>query len=811
MSHSSGGSKTMSMTSSEVRNQGGKGNFGPLVGSVTLDGHRFKRHYTFLDYLRGGLELQLMVAVDFTRSNLGQTNPKSMHSVVNMEEETAYSTAIRALGEVMSVYDNDKCYPIYGFGAKIPPSHSVVSNCFALTGDFFQPEVEGVEGMLKAYHRALRVCHFHGPSYLSEVIKLAANMARPYIQPKFLKITEAPPDMRYFVLLVLTDGDIETGVARVLSEGAIDRTPPRPTWLTRLSHGLFPFLKLRHAIEEPFWRRCCESQRTPRPSETFLAGLGFWLVAVAVVCYLLLTISSTTFLMKEVPDSTPKKYEAISKFPGSGRHIYYFLLVKRLVEVTVLNHICGNLMELLPAMYQKRFEDLEHMQPYGVVRGFQRMITSLFRRQHREKWLTSFVPDYILLLLVGSMGIVYVVVLCSRKLDVHIYQETEHFIIARNDPGSAALLIVDSVVYAYTMVLVIGFLLCTLEQNVVAKPDRQREFLSALALFIMLWGTNFFTTLYDRQIYTSAWGLSAPATIRILASAAQVLVTHSMVMMGAVLFGHSAHLRRTPDLTWKDFLLKLLPSVLLLAVAGVWAGLMRQYHEHSECSPEGYRLFAQTWPYFTTLVASLGGLALLLLTFCARTRDAEESDFTSLLDYDSMLIMLTVSVAVIGNINTIFAMEASRAFGSFFGALARLLGPIGISTFAFAAWKDPPRRAEPRSKGLWLGLVLAGIMFIDYQNLEDCEIASDMPGCCSYPGLPGYNTHEHRNLKCSKDLRCMVTQFDDGTPCDLGDAEDLESLNVTQLKQAPAPSSDSSQELANQDKGLQCNPSAIFS
>ena len=48
--------------------------------------------------------------------------------MVNMDEETAYSTAIRALGEVMSVYDNDKCYPIYGFGAKIPPSHSVRSS-----------------------------------------------------------------------------------------------------------------------------------------------------------------------------------------------------------------------------------------------------------------------------------------------------------------------------------------------------------------------------------------------------------------------------------------------------------------------------------------------------------------------------------------------------------------------------------------------------------------------------------------------------------------------------------------------------------
>ncbi|CAJ1410273.1 unnamed protein product [Effrenium voratum] len=131
---------THSMASSD---KAGKGAIGPLAGQVTLDGHRFKRNYTFLDYLRGGLELQLMVAVDFTRSNLGQTNPQSMHSVVSREQETAYASAIRSLGEVMSVYDNDNCYPIYGFGAKIPPSHSVVSNCFALTGDFFQPEVEG--------------------------------------------------------------------------------------------------------------------------------------------------------------------------------------------------------------------------------------------------------------------------------------------------------------------------------------------------------------------------------------------------------------------------------------------------------------------------------------------------------------------------------------------------------------------------------------------------------------------------------------------------------------------------------------------
>jgi hypothetical protein len=62
----------------------GRGHIGPLAGQLTMDGFRFKRHFSFLDYLRGGLELQLMVAVDLTRSNLGQTNPKSMPRGTNV-------------------------------------------------------------------------------------------------------------------------------------------------------------------------------------------------------------------------------------------------------------------------------------------------------------------------------------------------------------------------------------------------------------------------------------------------------------------------------------------------------------------------------------------------------------------------------------------------------------------------------------------------------------------------------------------------------------------------------------------------------
>eukprot|EP00440_Ansanella_granifera_P053373 gb/GFBE01057854.1/.p1 GENE.gb/GFBE01057854.1/~~gb/GFBE01057854.1/.p1 ORF type:complete len:1149 (+),score=234.03 gb/GFBE01057854.1/:1-3447(+) len=201
------GSQGTHLTSASMSSKPGQ--FGPVMGHITLEEFGLVRACSFLDYVRGGLELRLNVAIDFTRSNLGQSNPYSYHSTVHKDEESAYATAIRALGEVIQTYDTDDMYPVYGFGAKIPPSHSVCSNCFALTGDFFQPEVEGVDGILKAYQRALQVCHLHGPSYLSDVIRLCANLARPYIQKKELKMMETQADMKYFVMLILTDGDIE--------------------------------------------------------------------------------------------------------------------------------------------------------------------------------------------------------------------------------------------------------------------------------------------------------------------------------------------------------------------------------------------------------------------------------------------------------------------------------------------------------------------------------------------------------------------------------------------------------------------------
>jgi hypothetical protein len=53
-------------------------------------------------------------------------------------------TAIQAVGSILAYYDSDKMFPVYGFGAKIPPYWNV-SHCFPLNGNPSNPEVPGVQ------------------------------------------------------------------------------------------------------------------------------------------------------------------------------------------------------------------------------------------------------------------------------------------------------------------------------------------------------------------------------------------------------------------------------------------------------------------------------------------------------------------------------------------------------------------------------------------------------------------------------------------------------------------------------------------
>ena len=70
---------------------------------------------TFLDYIRGGVKLHLVVAIDFTTSNGKPTDPHSLHYVEGLgggrggvvQGENPYTMAIRTIGDIFQDYVSD--------------------------------------------------------------------------------------------------------------------------------------------------------------------------------------------------------------------------------------------------------------------------------------------------------------------------------------------------------------------------------------------------------------------------------------------------------------------------------------------------------------------------------------------------------------------------------------------------------------------------------------------------------------------------------------------------------------------------------
>merc|ERR1712176_1240150 len=129
-------------------------------------------------------------------------------------------------------------------------------------------------------------------------------------------------------------------------------------------------------------------------------------------------------------------------------------------------------------------------------------------------------------------------------------------------------------------VQVCGFLYVTLEHNIAPKCGRRRECNTMLSLFIVIWLAEFLMVLMERRVYMSAFFDHAPATSRLLSAIAMIFVTHSTVMLGAVLCGHSCHFKPSPDMTWKVFFFKACPLLLILAIFATCEGYQRTAHDN---------------------------------------------------------------------------------------------------------------------------------------------------------------------------------------------------------------------------------------
>ena len=151
--------------------------------------------HTFVDYLKGGLDIQLIVAIDFTSSNGKPANPKSLHYIGSPDNE--YVEAIKSVGNVLMPYDTGQKIPALGFGAKLPPNYAQASHCFSMNGKP-NPEVNGVAGILNAYKQTLSMCRLSGPTLFGEILTYAKRVAEYRIK-----------EYAHTILLIITDGTVD--------------------------------------------------------------------------------------------------------------------------------------------------------------------------------------------------------------------------------------------------------------------------------------------------------------------------------------------------------------------------------------------------------------------------------------------------------------------------------------------------------------------------------------------------------------------------------------------------------------------------
>eukprot|EP01029_Cantina_marsupialis_P019370 TRINITY_DN449_c1_g1_i3.p1 TRINITY_DN449_c1_g1~~TRINITY_DN449_c1_g1_i3.p1 ORF type:complete len:392 (-),score=129.42 TRINITY_DN449_c1_g1_i3:242-1417(-) len=158
-----------------------------------VNGHLMKVD-TFLDYIAGGCEISLSVAIDFTGSNGDPRTPGSLH-YRNPRQKNDYQLCIERVGQILLEYDSDKLVPVHGFGGLV---NGQTSHCFPLTFDPSNPEVAGIPGIMEVYNNAFNYVGLSGPTLFSQIIGEAVACAPQCTQQ----------DQSYHVLLILTDGII---------------------------------------------------------------------------------------------------------------------------------------------------------------------------------------------------------------------------------------------------------------------------------------------------------------------------------------------------------------------------------------------------------------------------------------------------------------------------------------------------------------------------------------------------------------------------------------------------------------------------
>lgn len=173
----------------DKKGSSGYTNSGTMTPTALLEPHP-----CFVDFVKGGCEISMVVAIDFTASNGNPAQSTSLHYIDPAGlVENEYEKCIRIVGEIVENYDTDKQFGVFGFGARIDDH---VNHCFAVSDG----DAQGVAGVMECYKAKLNDVALSGPTLLAPILgSLRGQLSRnPCTQDR----------QKYTVLLVIADGSL---------------------------------------------------------------------------------------------------------------------------------------------------------------------------------------------------------------------------------------------------------------------------------------------------------------------------------------------------------------------------------------------------------------------------------------------------------------------------------------------------------------------------------------------------------------------------------------------------------------------------
>lgn len=158
----------------------------------------FEKKHSFLEYVFGGCDIDLSIAIDFTLSNGAPNSPDSLHYFDMAKNQ--YLQVIQSVGGILQYYNTDKHINLFGFGGGVPPYGQRAAHCFAMNGNCFDPRVGGLEEAMAHYKHCLSNVNLYGPTHFGSILETVNNLC------------EADPgnynNQKFQVLLIITDGVI---------------------------------------------------------------------------------------------------------------------------------------------------------------------------------------------------------------------------------------------------------------------------------------------------------------------------------------------------------------------------------------------------------------------------------------------------------------------------------------------------------------------------------------------------------------------------------------------------------------------------